>query len=138
MNGKVKKGVVFATYSSLIGESQGQEKYNTRMSQLLNWCGHDFDGVVSFSIFVYYKITESLFVFWFIFIVGHHSHLCLMIYKLSLYFPNIPHGISSPGNPQKLDLNYQYLISYYSTVKLLKNALINVNFKKRFNPIQDS
>ena len=41
--------MVFATYSSLIGESQGQEKYNTRMSQLLNWCGHDFDGVVSFS-----------------------------------------------------------------------------------------
>ena len=49
VNGKVKKGVVFAMYSSLIGESQGQEKYNTRMSQLLNWCGHDFDGVVSFS-----------------------------------------------------------------------------------------
>ena len=49
VNGKVKKGVVFSTYSSLIGESQGQEKYNTRMSQLLNWCGHDFDGVVSFS-----------------------------------------------------------------------------------------
>ncbi|XP_044174018.1 protein strawberry notch homolog 1-like isoform X1 [Acropora millepora] len=46
VNGKVKKGVVFATYSSLIGESQGQEKYNTRMSQLLNWCGHDFDGVI--------------------------------------------------------------------------------------------
>ena len=56
---------------------------------------------------VYYKITESLFVFWFIFIVGHHPHLCLMIYKLPVYSPNIPHGIISPGNPQKLDLSYQ-------------------------------
>lgn len=73
---------------------------------------------------VYYKITESfIFVFWFIFIVGHHSDLCLMIYKLSLYSPNIPLGISSPGNPQKLDLNYQYLILYYSTVKLIKKCI---------------
>lgn len=46
INGKVKKGVIFATYSSLIGESQGMGKYNTRMSQLLHWCGSEFDGVI--------------------------------------------------------------------------------------------
>lgn len=46
VNGKVKKGVIFATYSSLIGESQGSVKYNTRMGQLLHWCGQDFDGVI--------------------------------------------------------------------------------------------
>jgi hypothetical protein len=45
----VKKGVVFATYSSLIGECQAQVKYRTRLKQLLKWCGKDFDGVVSFS-----------------------------------------------------------------------------------------
>lgn len=48
-NGSVKKGVIFATYSSLIGESQSGGKYKTRFQQLLHWCGEDFDGVVSFS-----------------------------------------------------------------------------------------
>jgi len=47
VNGGVKKGVIFATYSSLIGESQNAGKYSTRLSQLLRWCGSDFDGVVS-------------------------------------------------------------------------------------------
>lgn len=46
-NGSVKKGVIFATYSSLIGESQSGGKYKTRFNQLLHWCGEDFDGVVS-------------------------------------------------------------------------------------------
>ena len=45
---EVKKGVIFATYSSLIGESQSGGKYKTRLKQLLHWCGEDFDGVVSF------------------------------------------------------------------------------------------
>ncbi|KAK4336681.1 hypothetical protein RND71_044107 [Anisodus tanguticus] len=48
-NGKVKKGVIFATYSSLISESHskiGQGK--TRLSQILQWCGEDFDGVIIF------------------------------------------------------------------------------------------
>lgn len=49
-NGSVKKGVIFATYSSLIGESQSGGKYKTRFEQLLHWCGEDFDGVVSFSL----------------------------------------------------------------------------------------
>ncbi|XP_053328196.1 protein strawberry notch homolog 1 isoform X2 [Spea bombifrons] len=45
-NGSVKKGVIFATYSSLIGESQSGGKYKTRLKQLLHWCGEDFDGVI--------------------------------------------------------------------------------------------
>ncbi|XP_077164291.1 protein strawberry notch homolog 1 isoform X1 [Paroedura picta] len=47
-NGSVKKGVVFATYSSLIGESQSGGKYKTRLKQLLHWCGDEFDGVIVF------------------------------------------------------------------------------------------
>ena len=46
-NGKVKKGVIFATYSSLIGESTSGGKYRTRLTQLLHWLGPHFDGVVS-------------------------------------------------------------------------------------------
>ncbi|XP_076019895.1 protein strawberry notch homolog 1 [Genypterus blacodes] len=45
-NGSVKKGVIFATYSSLIGESQSGGKYKTRFEQLLHWCGEDFDGAI--------------------------------------------------------------------------------------------
>ncbi|KAG7499032.1 hypothetical protein JOB18_027604 [Solea senegalensis] len=45
-NGSVKKGVIFATYSSLIGESQSGGKYKTRFDQLLHWCGENFDGVI--------------------------------------------------------------------------------------------
>ncbi|CAL4089499.1 unnamed protein product, partial [Meganyctiphanes norvegica] len=49
LNGNVKKGVMFATYSALIGESsQGSGKYKTRMKQLINWCGDDFDGCIIF------------------------------------------------------------------------------------------
>ena len=40
--------MIFATYSSLIGESQATGKYKTRFKQLLKWFGKDFDGVVSF------------------------------------------------------------------------------------------
>ncbi|MEQ2307385.1 Protein strawberry notch 1 [Ameca splendens] len=47
-NGSVKKGVIFATYSSLIGESQSGGKYKTRFQQLLHWCGKDFDGAIVF------------------------------------------------------------------------------------------
>ncbi|XP_077867871.1 protein strawberry notch homolog 1-like [Saccoglossus kowalevskii] len=47
-NGNIKKGVIFATYSSLIGESQSNSnnKYRTRLKQLLQWCGEDFDGCI--------------------------------------------------------------------------------------------
>lgn len=47
-NGRVRKGVIFATYSSLIGESSSGGKYRTRLNQLLHWLGPHFDGVVVF------------------------------------------------------------------------------------------
>ncbi|XP_011404218.2 PREDICTED: protein strawberry notch homolog 1-like isoform X2 [Amphimedon queenslandica] len=47
-NGRVKKGVIFATYSSLIGESTSGGKYRTRFTQLLHWLGPQFDGVIVF------------------------------------------------------------------------------------------
>ena len=57
INGNVKKGVMFATYSALIGESSsGSGKYKTRLKQLLNWCGDDFDGCVSI---FYVRCQES-------------------------------------------------------------------------------
>merc|ERR1719309_1916118 len=48
VNNNVKKGVLFATYSALIGESQGGGKYKSRLKQLLHWCGDDFDGCIIF------------------------------------------------------------------------------------------
>ncbi|KAM3957889.1 LOW QUALITY PROTEIN: protein strawberry notch [Aphomia sociella] len=49
VNGNVKKGVVFATYSALIGETQSTNtKYRSRLKQLLQWCGDDFDGLIVF------------------------------------------------------------------------------------------
>ncbi|XP_055631316.1 protein strawberry notch isoform X2 [Toxorhynchites rutilus septentrionalis] len=49
LNNNTKKGVIFGTYSALIGESQSTGgKYKTRLKQLLNWCGEDFDGVIVF------------------------------------------------------------------------------------------
>lgn len=49
VNGNVKKGVIFSTYSALIGESsQSGGKYKTRLKQLLQWCGDDFDGLIVF------------------------------------------------------------------------------------------
>uniref|UniRef100_A0A915KSP7 Uncharacterized protein n=1 Tax=Romanomermis culicivorax TaxID=13658 RepID=A0A915KSP7_ROMCU len=49
-NNSVKKGVIFATYSSLIGESNNaKSKYRTRLRQLVHWCGgKDFDGLIIF------------------------------------------------------------------------------------------
>ena len=46
INGSVKKGVIFSTYSSLIGESQSGGKYRTRLKQLVHWLGREFDGLV--------------------------------------------------------------------------------------------
>ncbi|XP_058836760.1 protein strawberry notch isoform X2 [Topomyia yanbarensis] len=50
VNNNTKKGVIFGTYSALIGESQSvaSGKYKTRLKQLLQWCGEDFDGVIVF------------------------------------------------------------------------------------------
>jgi len=52
INGSVKKGVIFSTYSSLIGESQAGGKYRTRLKQLVHWLGREFDGLVSFVVIV--------------------------------------------------------------------------------------
>ena len=49
-NDRVKKGVIFATYSALIGKSTAGGKYSTRLDQLIHWLGSDFDGVVSSSV----------------------------------------------------------------------------------------
>ena len=48
LNGYVKKGVMYATYSALIGESQNGGKYKSRLTQLLHWCGPEFDGCIVF------------------------------------------------------------------------------------------
>ncbi|XP_060797351.1 si:ch73-63e15.2 isoform X2 [Neoarius graeffei] len=42
------EGVLFATYSALIGESQAGGQHRTRLEQILDWCGPDFDGVIVF------------------------------------------------------------------------------------------
>lgn len=48
-NDNVKRGVIFSTYNSLIGESTSVSgKYSTRFNQIIQWCGEDFDGVIIF------------------------------------------------------------------------------------------
>lgn len=41
----VKEGVVFLTYNSLIASS---EKGRSRLQQLVQWCGSEFDGLIIF------------------------------------------------------------------------------------------
>ncbi|XP_067635991.1 protein strawberry notch [Eurosta solidaginis] len=49
VNNNVKRGVIFSTYSALIGESNSKTgKYKSRLKQLLQWCGEDFDGLIIF------------------------------------------------------------------------------------------
>lgn len=46
---RIKKGIIFSTYSSLISESSSATgSCKTRLGQLLDWCGKDFDGVIIF------------------------------------------------------------------------------------------
>lgn len=40
------EGIIFCTYAALIGESSQTGKFSTRLKQLVQWCGKDFDGVV--------------------------------------------------------------------------------------------
>lgn len=50
-NGRVSTGVVFSTYSSLISSTSlvgVSGKYNTRLKQLVDWCGPDFEGCIVF------------------------------------------------------------------------------------------
>uniref|UniRef100_A0AAY4EJU5 Protein strawberry notch homolog 2 n=1 Tax=Denticeps clupeoides TaxID=299321 RepID=A0AAY4EJU5_9TELE len=42
------EGVLFATYSALIGESQAGGQHRTRLKQILDWCKPNFDGVIIF------------------------------------------------------------------------------------------
>ncbi|XP_057396715.1 protein strawberry notch homolog 2 isoform X3 [Balaenoptera acutorostrata] len=42
------EGVLFATYSALIGESQAGGQHRTRIRQILEWCGEAFNGVIVF------------------------------------------------------------------------------------------
>uniref|UniRef100_A0A673JNG3 Protein strawberry notch homolog 2 n=1 Tax=Sinocyclocheilus rhinocerous TaxID=307959 RepID=A0A673JNG3_9TELE len=42
------EGVLFATYSALIGESQAGGQHRTRLKQILDWCEPGFDGVIIF------------------------------------------------------------------------------------------
>ncbi|XP_066460838.1 protein strawberry notch homolog 2 isoform X1 [Eleutherodactylus coqui] len=42
------EGVLFATYSALIGESQAGGQHRTRIRQIIDWCGENFNGVVVF------------------------------------------------------------------------------------------
>uniref|UniRef100_A0A8C5UF42 Protein strawberry notch homolog 2 n=1 Tax=Malurus cyaneus samueli TaxID=2593467 RepID=A0A8C5UF42_9PASS len=42
------EGVLFATYSALIGESQAGGQHRTRLKQILEWCSENFEGVIVF------------------------------------------------------------------------------------------
>ncbi|XP_064030834.1 protein strawberry notch homolog 2 isoform X2 [Pogoniulus pusillus] len=42
------EGVLFATYSALIGESQAGGQHRTRLKQILDWCRENFEGVIVF------------------------------------------------------------------------------------------
>lgn len=41
----IREGVIFLTYSSLIASS---EKGRTRLQQLVQWCGSEYDGLIIF------------------------------------------------------------------------------------------
>lgn len=48
-NNKVKSGVIFSTYSALIsGTKNASKKFDSRLKQLIDWCGKDFDGCIIF------------------------------------------------------------------------------------------
>ena len=40
--------MLFSSYSALIEESQSGGMYSSRLEQLLEWCGQDFNGVIVF------------------------------------------------------------------------------------------
>lgn len=55
----IKSGVVFVTYSSLIASS---ERGRSRLQQLVQWCGAQFDGLVVFDE-VFYLLMHLLCLF---------------------------------------------------------------------------
>lgn len=52
-NNHIKKGVIFSTYASLIGECRSAQNltYSSRLKQVLQWCGK----VKLFIFFIFYK-----------------------------------------------------------------------------------
>lgn len=46
-NGNIREGVIFSTYVSLISKQSG-DKNKTRLKQLVQWCGPNFDGCIIF------------------------------------------------------------------------------------------
>lgn len=54
----VREGVVFLTYSSLIASS---EKGRSRLQQLVQWCGTEFDGLVVFDEVLGFVALELIF-----------------------------------------------------------------------------
>lgn len=53
------EGVLFATYSALIGESQAGGQHRTRLKQIQEWCKPNFDGVVSFNL-IFVVVEKSI------------------------------------------------------------------------------
>ncbi|CAL4120569.1 unnamed protein product, partial [Meganyctiphanes norvegica] len=48
-NGNIEEGVIYSTYSAMIGESsKGPINYRSRLKQVIDWCGEDFDGCIIF------------------------------------------------------------------------------------------
>ncbi|GAU91147.1 hypothetical protein RvY_03461-2 [Ramazzottius varieornatus] len=43
-----QRGVLFGTYSALIGKTNAKGRQKTRLDQLIEWCGNKFDGVIVF------------------------------------------------------------------------------------------
>ena len=59
----IKNGVIFVTYSSLIASS---ERGRSRLQQLVQWCGHEFDGLIVFDEVIFLYIgNESFFSFYY-------------------------------------------------------------------------
>lgn len=54
----VREGVIFLTYSSLIASSgKGQR---SRLNQLVQWCGLDFDGLIVFDEVPCYPLIKMM------------------------------------------------------------------------------
>ena len=53
----MKEGIIFGTYSSLISKSYRSGVSKTRLDQITNWVGQDFDGVVSCTDVVFFACS---------------------------------------------------------------------------------
>lgn len=49
VNGSIRQGVIFSTYSALISMTgASSSSFKSRLEQLIEWCGEDFDGPIVF------------------------------------------------------------------------------------------